>query len=254
MLKITVLGCGASGGVPLLKYGWGACDPNNPKNLRTRSSIVIESRQTRLLVDMGPDVRQQLLRHNIDKIDGVFFSHGHYDHSAGINELRPVYFGTNQSLQIYGKDHVIKNLERMFFYLFEESNNDLYKPYVEAHIVGDEFSIGDISGICFEQNHGYGKSTGLRIADFAYTTDVVDFEDSFEKLRGIDTWIVGCLSKEKKPTHANLDTVLEWVEKINPKRTYLTHMNIDLDYDSLLKELPPNVWPAYDGLHIEVDS
>lgn len=254
MLKVTVLGCGASGGVPLLKHGWGVCDPNNPKNIRTRSSIIVETKKTRLLVDMGPDIRQQLLKYGTSKIDGVFFSHEHYDHSAGINELRPVYFGTSQSLQIYGKDYVIKNLKKMFFYLFEGANNDLYKPYIEAHVIENKLDIGDISGFCFEQNHGYGKSTGLRIGDFAYTTDVVDFGDSFEILRGVDTWIVGCLSKEQKPTHANLDAVLKWIEQINPKQAYLTHMSVDLDYDSLLKELPSNVHPAYDGLEIVLKS
>ncbi len=253
MLKVTILGCGASGGVPLLKYGWGQCDPNNPKNRRTRSSIMIETEKTKLLVDMSPDLRQQLLRFGSSQIDGVFVTHEHYDHTNGINELRPVYFGTGKSLQIYAKDYVMRSVKKMFYYLFEDSGRDLYKPYVEANVVEDEFVVGDISGICFEQNHGYLKSTGLRIGDFAYTTDVVSFEkDTFEKLRGLDTWIVGCLSRDKKPTHANLDTVLQWVRELKPRQTYLTHMSVDLDYDSLRADLPQNVFPAYDGLQIGV--
>lgn len=253
MLKVTVLGCGASGGVPLLKYGWGQCDPNNPKNRRTRSSIMIETEKTKLMVDMSPDLRQQLLHFGSSQIDGVFVTHEHYDHTNGINELRPVYFGTGKSLQIYAKDHVMRSVKKMFYYLFEDSGRDLYKPYVEANVVEDEFVVGDISGICFEQNHGYLKSTGLRIGDFAYTTDVVSFEkDTFEKLRGLDTWIVGCLSRDKKPTHANLDTVLQWVRELKPRQTYLTHMSVDLDYDSLRADLPQNVFPAYDGLQISV--
>lgn len=251
MLKVTVLGCGASGGVPLLKYGWGQCNPNNPKNRRTRSSIMIETEKTKLLVDMSPDLRQQLLRFGSSQIDGVFVTHEHYDHTNGINELRPVYFGTGKSLQIYAKDYVMRSMKKMFYYLFEDSGRDLYKPYVEANVVEDEFVVGDISGICFEQNHGYLKSTGLRIGDFAYTTDVVSFEkETFEKLRGLDTWIVGCLSRDKKPTHANLDTVLQWVHELKPRQTYLTHMSVDLDYDSLRADLPQNVFPAYDGLQI----
>lgn len=252
MLKITILGCGASGGSPLLGHGWGACNPDNPKNVRTRSSIMVETEKTRLLVDTGPDIRQQLLKYGTSKINGAFFTHEHYDHSAGINELRPVYFGTGRSFQIYGKNYVINNLQKAYFYLFDDCPNDLYKPYIEPHIIEDEFCLGDIAGICFDQNHGYGKSTGLRIGDFAYTTDVVDFGDSFEKLIGIHTWIVGCLSREQKPTHANLEKVLNWVDKIKPKKTYLTHMSIDLDYDSLLESLPQNVYPAYDGLEIEM--
>ncbi len=251
MLKVTVLGCGASGGVPLLKYGWGQCNPNNPKNRRTRSSIMIETEKTKLLVDMSPDLRQQLLRFGSSQIDGVFVTHEHYDHTNGINELRPVYFGTGKSLQIYAKDYVMRSMKKMFYYLFEDSGRDLYKPYVEANVVEDEFVVGDISGICFEQDHGYSKSTGLRIGDFSYTTDVVSFEkDTFEKLRGLDTWIVGCLSRDKKPTHANLDTVLQWVHELKPRQTYLTHMSVDLDYDSLRADLPQNVFPAYDGLQI----
>ena len=253
MLKVTVLGCGASGGVPLLKYGWGKCNPNNPKNRRTRSSIMIETEKTKLLVDMSPDLRQQLLSFGSSQIDGVFVTHEHYDHTNGINELRPVYFGTGKSLQIYAKDYVMRSVKKMFYYLFEDSGRDLYKPYVEANIVEDEVVVGDISGICFEQNHGYLKSTGLRIGNFAYTTDVVSFEkDTFEKLRGLDTWIVGCLSRDKKPTHANLDTVLQWVYELKPRQTYLTHMSVDLDYDSLLADLPQNIFPAYDGLQITI--
>lgn len=253
MLKVTVLGCGASGGVPLLKYGWGQCNPNNPKNRRTRSSIMIETEKTKLLIDMSPDLRQQLLRFGSSQIDGVFVTHEHYDHTNGINELRPVYFGTGKSLQIYAKDYVMRSVKKMFYYLFEDSGRDLYKPYVEANVVEDEFVVGDISGICFEQNHGYLKSTGLRIGDFAYTTDVVSFEkDTFETLRGLDTWIVGCLSRDKKPTHANLDTVLQWVRELKPRQTYLTHMSVDLDYDLLRADLPQNVFPAYDDLQIIV--
>ena len=253
MLKVTILGCGASGGVPLLKYGWGQCDPNNPKNRRTRSSIMIETEKTKLLVDMSPDLRQQLLRFGSSQVDGVFVTHEHYDHTNGINELRPVYFGTGKSLQIYAKDYVMRKKKKMFYYVFEDSGRDLYKPYVEANVVEDEFVIGDISGICFEQNHGYLKSTGLRIGDFAYTTDVVSFEkDTFEKLRGLDTWIVGCLSRDKKPTHANLDTVLQWVCELKPRQTYLTHMSVDLDHDSLRANLPQNIFPAYDGLQVTI--
>ena len=253
MLKVTILGCGASGGVPLLKYGWGQCNASNKKNRRTRSSIIIETEKTKLLIDMSPDLRQQLLNFGSSQIDGVFITHEHYDHTNGINELRPVYFGMEKSLQIYAKDYVMHSLKKMFYYLFEDSGQDLYKPYVKANIVDDKFTIGDISGICFEQDHGYLKSTGLRIGNFAYTTDVVSFEKStFEKLQGLDTWIVGCLSRDTKPTHANLDTVLHWIRELKPRQTYLTHMSIDLDYDSLCADLPRNVFPAYDGLQIIV--
>lgn len=253
MLKITVLGCGSSGGSPLLKHGWGACNPTNPKNIRTRSSIIVESEKTRLLVDMSPDLRQQLLNFGSYEIDGVFITHSHYDHVSGINELRPVYFGTNKSLQLYAQKYVMDDLRKAFYYLFEDLKKDIYKPYIAPNVVENEFTIGDLCMNCFEQDHGYSKTTGVRIENFAYTTDVVSFSKaSFEKLYGLDTWIVGCLSRDVKPTHANLDTVLKWIDELKPRQTYLTHMSIDMDYDTMLHDLPTNVRPAYDGLEVVV--
>lgn len=254
-MKITILGCGASVGVPSLKFGWGECDSSNPKNLRSRSSIIIEHLNTSLLIDMSPDLRQQLLDFRSYKIDGVILTHEHYDHVIGINELRPVFFGQEKLLEIYATENVIKNIKKMFYYLFEKTDYLIYKPYISTNIITDSFAIGDISGICFEQDHGYSVTTGIRIGNFAYTTDVAGFsESSFEKLYGLDVWIVGCLSKEKKPTHANLDTVLKWTKELKPKMTYLTHMSALMDYDALMKELPKNVKPAYDGLEIIINE
>jgi phosphoribosyl 1,2-cyclic phosphate phosphodiesterase len=251
MLKITVLGCGSSTGVPSLKYGWGMCDGKNEKNRRTRSSIMLETEKTSLLVDMSPDLRQQLLNLGSSRVDGVILTHEHYDHVNGINELRPIFFETGETAKIYSSHEVIEKIRHMFHYLFQETDHRIYKPYISTGKIGDTFSVGDISGICFEQSHGYSKTIGIRVGNFAYSTDVVEFcPESFEKLRGLDVWIVGCLSREKKPTHANLETVLKWVEELKPKMTFLTHMNISMDYDALLQELPPNVRPAYDGMQI----
>lgn len=250
-MKITILGCGSSVGVPSLKFGWGECDSDNPKNRRFRSSIIIEHMDTSLLIDMSPDLRQQLLNYDSYKIDGVLLTHEHYDHVIGINELRPVFFNQDKLLEIYAAENVIKNIRKMFYYLFEKTDYLIHKPYISTNVITDSFAIGDISGICFEQNHGYSTSTGIRICNFAYTTDVMKFcESSFEKLYGLDVWIVGCVSREKTATHAHLDTVLQWVKELKPKMTFLTHMSTLMDYDSLIKELPENVRPAHDGLQI----
>ncbi|MDR0632211.1 MAG: MBL fold metallo-hydrolase [Holosporaceae bacterium] len=253
-MKITILGCGSSSGVPALKYGWGSCDPNNPKNRRLRSSIIIEKGNNSLLVDTSPDLRQQLLDHGNDKIDAVIFTHAHYDHIGGINELRPIFHGQEEPLHIYAKQFDLSLIKRGFFYLFEENDYRVYKSYMEAHIIEEKFTIGDISGICFEQDHGFSKSLGIRIDNFAYSTDVVSLnDDNFEKLKGIDTWVVDCQSmKNAKPTHAHLDLTLKWVKKVAPRRAFLTHMGTTMDYDTLLQILPKNVEPAYDKMIIEV--
>ena len=250
-MKITVLGCGSSVGVPCLCYGWGDCDPENPKNARTRPSLIIEKGNTSLLIDMSPDLRQQLLRYKDKKTDAVIFTHEHYDHTNGINELRPIFLGSDEVLPVYAEESIIQNIRKMFFYLFRETDNPIYKNYISLNVIKDEFCIGDISGFYFEQNHGFSKSMGIRIGNFAYTTDVVSFpKSSFAKLKNLDIWIVGCLSREKKTTHANVDLVLEWAKELNPKTVYLTHMDASMDYESLLKELPKNVRPAYDGLEL----
>jgi len=251
-MKITVLGCGSSSGVPALKYGWGDCNENNPKNRRSRSSIVIEDGNTVLLIDMSPDLRQQLLDYGSTKIDAVILTHAHYDHMSGINELRPIFFGQKKLLPIYATEHDLSVIKKAFFYLLEENDQEIYKPYIELFSIKEKFQIGGISGICFEQDHGFSKSLGIRIGNFAYCTDVVSFsDDNFEKLKGIDIWIVDCLSMKKvKPTHANLKMVLEWVKTINPKHTFLTHMGGTMDYDNLIKILPKNIKPAYDGMVI----
>ncbi|MDR0678619.1 MAG: MBL fold metallo-hydrolase [Holosporaceae bacterium] len=252
MIKVTILGCGASTGVPSLNGGWGDCDGDNPKNKRSRSSIILEKDGMSLLIDMSPDLRQQLLDYGSSKVDAVILTHSHYDHVNGINELRSVFFEQNRLLPIYVSKNDMDSIKKSFFYLFEKKDPEIYKPYIELHPIENVFTIGNISGICFEQNHGFSKSLGIRISDFAYSTDVVSLSDeNFEALSGVDTWVVDCLSmKNIRLTHAHLDLVLEWVKKINPRQTFLTHMDTTMDYDILLKLLPKNIKPAYDQMTI----
>jgi phosphoribosyl 1,2-cyclic phosphate phosphodiesterase len=202
---------------------------------------------------MSPDLRQQLLRYGSHKIDGVFVTHMHFDHVNGINELRPLFFENDSSLQIYGREEVMKDLRKSFSYLCEPhtSADPIYKPYISTNVVEDEFIIGDMVGICFDQDHGCSKSTGIRIGNFAYSTDVMHLGDyAISRLQDLDVWIVGCISREWRPSHANLDQVLEWVNILKPKMTFLTHMSISMDYETLLMELPANVQPAYDQMEI----
>lgn len=253
-MKITVLGCGSSLGVPALRYGWGNCDKNNPKNYRTRSSIIIEHGKTTLLVDASPDLRQQLLAYGSEKIDAVFFTHIHFDHVNGLNELRPIYLGKKRRLDLYSSQETLDAIKQLFPYLFNDDNSpDIYRSYMRLNPIQNEFVIGDISGVCFEQNHGFSTSLGLRIGNFAYSPDIAKMsEENFMQLAGIDTWIVDCLSLDtNRPTHANLNTVLQWIDRLKPRRTYLTHMDASMDYDTLIEILPPHIQPAYDQLVIK---
>jgi phosphoribosyl 1,2-cyclic phosphate phosphodiesterase len=242
-------------GVPALRYGWGYCDKKNFKNRRTRSSIIIESENTSLLIDMSPDLRQQILDYGKEKIDAVIITHVHFDHTFGINELRPLFSGENRKLSIYARKNTLDEINQVFSYFFQETKYDIYKPHISTHILEDNFRIGDISGICFEQDHGFSKSTGIRIGNFAYCTDVVSMNhEIFKKLKNLDVWIVECTSLESAtPTHAHLDLTLQWINKVKPRRAFLTHMGATMDYDSLLKILPENVRPAHDQMSIALE-
>lgn len=253
-MLVTVLGCGSSLGVPALKYGWGNCDPKNPKNRRTRSSIKIDTDTASLLVDMSPDLLWQMQRCGNQRVDAAFITHTHYDHINGINELRPIFFGKKKKLPIYSSLENLVQIKRMFYYLFDNSEVSIYKPYLELHEVQTEFSVGDIHAKCFELDHGFSRSLGIRIGDFAYTTDINKLtEDNVRQLRGIDTWIVDCISFDRKSlTHADLSTALKWTDIIKPRRTFFTHMDTSMDYGTLCRILPANIAPAYDQMVIEV--
>jgi len=253
-MKITVLGCGSSLGVPALKYGWGQCDPKNEKNRRTRSSIKIDTDTTSLLVDTSPDLLWQLQKCENRRVDAVFYTHAHYDHTSGINELRPMFLGQNKKLQIYSTEENINQIKKMFFYLFENSDVEIYKSYMELHSIKSNFFVGDINVRCFEQNHGFSTSLGLRIGNFAYTTDIhILTENVIAELTGVDTWILDCTSFERESlTHINLPTALKWIDIIKPRRAFFTHMDSTMDYDTLRKLLPTNITPAYDQMQIEM--
>lgn len=253
-MHITILGCGSSLGVPALRYGWGQCNPDNPKNRRTRSSIKIDTDTTSLLIDMSPDLLWQIQKCKNQNVDAVFFTHTHYDHVNGINELRPIFLGEKRKLPIYSSSENLAQIKRMFYYLFEDTSISIYKSYLELHEVQSEFSVGDIHATCFELRHGYSTSLGIRIGNFAYTTDVNELNgENFRQLQNLDTWIVDCISFDRESlTHANLQTALKWIDIVKPRRAFFTHMDSSMDYDTLLSLLPANIAPAYDQMEIEV--
>jgi phosphoribosyl 1,2-cyclic phosphate phosphodiesterase len=254
-VKIRILGCGTSFGVPRIGNDWGECDPEEPRNRRTRSSILIESGGRRLLVDCGPDLRQQLLAANTDRIDGVIVTHDHADHCHGIDELRALTQAAGQPLPLYARANVLERLQARFGYIFNSSS--FYKAVAEPVPVEDGMQFGDASLRFVDQPHGKISSLGIRADEgsrsLVYAIDFNEMTADMRKLyEGGQIWIADCLSRRPHPTHAHLDAVTKWAEELRVAQVYLSHLNNSMDYRTLLDELPAHVAPAYDGLEIEV--
>ena len=198
-MKVTILGCGASGGVPRLGNQWGQCDPDNPRNRRNRSSIYVENGATGVLVDSGPDLRMQSLAAGIERPDGVLYTHDHADHVHGIDELRVVARDTGAPVDIYASQATIDSLGRRFPYAFGQQS-EWYRPFVKSHTVNGPFAVGEVPVQPFEQVHGQAPSLGFRFGPIAYSTDLVELpEASFAALEGVDTWIVAALARFEHP-------------------------------------------------------
>ncbi|MBY0264724.1 MAG: MBL fold metallo-hydrolase [Holosporales bacterium] len=257
MMRIRVLGCGDSGGIPRLGNDWGRCDPKNPKNNRTRMSVAIESEGERWLIDTSPDLKHQLLRESIDQVDGLFFTHSHADHVLGLDELRVLYFLHKKSLPVYGDPQTLRVLRSMFGYLFQEGALEgpaIYPQFLMPHEVTSPFQWQGMPIIPFSQNHGYSQSLGYRFPAWAYSTDVVTLDDTaFSVLQGLKVWFVDCIGYDPKPSHSHLDQTLDWIDRLKPERAILIHMSKFLDYEELSSKLPPRVEPAYDGMVVEID-
>ena len=258
-LKCTILGCGSSGGVPRIGGNWGACDPNEPRNRRSRCSILVERGATAVLVDTSPDMREQLLGTAIEWIDGVLFTHDHADQSHGFDDLRAIAINRMRRVDVYLDHDTDKTLRSRFGYCFETPPGSSYPPIVNGHslaalepvtIQGDG---GEITALPFLQYHGDVNSLGFRFANLAYSSDLVGLPDeSFAALEGLDVWIVDALRYNPHPSHAHLDLTLEWVARLKPKRTILTNLHVDMDYQTLVRDLPDGVEPAYDGMIVEI--
>lgn len=253
-LKVTVLGCGGSGGVPYTGNFWGDCDPTNPKNRRTRPSILLQKGETSLLIDTGPELREQLNRVTEwnGHLDAVFYTHFHADHVAGIDDLRAIRYRMDKEIDIYSDSNTLDILQDRFEYVFK-GGGEHYKALLNPHLIEKSSKIGDIDFQCFNQPHGDIETLGFRFGDFAYTTDIADLTDEvFEALKGVKTWICGAVGRAHHKLHADPETVCQWAERIQPERVYLTHMNAFIDYDRLCKDLPEHIRPAYDGLELYI--
>ncbi len=255
-LTLKILGCGASGGVPAIGNYWGECDPSEPKNNRTRSSIAVMSDDSCVVVDTGPDFRQQLNRENIQSIDAVLYTHAHGDHVAGMDELRSFQRRYKRQVPVYGHVDTILELQDRYAYMFKDLAGGLYPSVMDPYIFRDDeyckpFDVAGIPFIPFKQDHHTCVSLGFRFGDIAYCTDMVDLEQqSIEAIKGVKTWIVDGAGKYSltSPVHAPIPKIIEMNKEIQAEEVYLTHLSLIMDYQTLRDELPKGYYPCYDGL------
>jgi phosphoribosyl 1,2-cyclic phosphate phosphodiesterase len=263
-LSITILGCGSSGGVPRVGQGWGACNPNNPRNRRRRCSIFLERSneaggKTQVLVDMSPDLRAQLLDIGVSHLDAVLMTHEHADHTHGIDDVRPLVIMAHQRIDCYMNETTSAIVRPTFGYIFETPPGSQYPPLLIEHRIeaGKLCSVtgkgGTIEALPFRLEHGEIDALGFRFGDIAYTPDLNAIPaESVGFLENLDLWIVDALRYTPHPSHFSLPETLDWIAKLKPKRAILTNLHTDLDFERLKSELPPNVEPAYDGMRISV--
>ena len=270
--RFIILGCGSSGGVPRLADtpggNWGDCDPNEPRNRRTRCSILIEQEGadgglTRVLIDASPDMRQQLLRHGVGTLDAVVFTHSHADHCHGLDDLRIVVFNMAAlnkpvRLPVWADPYTRTALEARFDYAFVQITGSSYPPILDMHTIDGDVTINGAGGAItlspFQVSHGAIDALGFRIGDVAYLPDVADMgPECWAKLQGLDTWILDALRRTPHPTHIHLERSLEWIARAAPRRGIITNMHTDMDYRTLLAELPEGVDVAYDGMTLSYE-
>lgn len=262
-LRFTILGCGSSPGVPRIGNDWGGCDPANAKNRRRRASILVErigpEGVTTVVVDTGPDLREQMIDAKVEFAEGVLYSHGHADHIHGIDDLRGFAINRRQRVQIYADELTSKRLHAGFGYCFKTPEGGFYPPILQDNriVAGERFFVegpgGPIDIMPYRQEHGDISSLGFRFGNVAYSSDISGIPaETYPLLEGLDTWIVDALQYREHPSHFSLDQALHWIGKLKPKRAILTHMHTPLDYDTVADITPDHVVPAHDGLQFEV--
>ena len=262
-LEFTILGCGSSGGVPRADGDWGACDPANPKNRRRRCSLLVRrtgetpETSTTLIVDTSPDLVSQTSDAGAKRLDAVLLTHDHADQIHGIDDIRAFFIRQRARIPCHTDEATAVSARRRFGYIFEGEGG--YPGIADLRPIPPHGETWDVAGpsgvipvVTFDQDHGGVRSVGYRFGDVAYSSDVVNLDEAaFAALADLDVWIVDALRWTPHPTHAHVERTLAWVERLKPRRTILTNMHIDLDYEDLKSMLPANVEPAFDGLRFE---
>lgn len=276
-LKFTILGCGSSPGVPRIHGDWGNCDPKNPKNRRLRASLLVQrfgpNGVTNVVIDTGPDFRQQMLSAEVKHIEGILYTHPHADHTHGIDDLRGYVMVQKHKMRVYSDAATFEKLYTSFGYCFETPKGSMYPPILKHQEIkaGEVITIkgegGPISALPIKQIHGGLHSLGFRFSNFesdtpkpeslqgglTYSSDVSDFDKTAESyLQNLDTWIVDALMYRQHESHFSLKESLEWIKRVGTKQAILTHMHIPLDYNTVANETPNSVAPAYDGMQITI--
>lgn len=264
LLRLTILGCGSSPGVPRITGDWGACDPSNPKNRRMRAAALVErispsGAKTTVVIDTGPDFRSQMLMAAVNRIDAVVYTHPHADHIHGIDDLRGYVLEQRHRIDIHADNFTMARLRDAFGYCFQTPLGSSYPPILTPHLIDhDKPVVIDGAGgmLILEpllQVHGDIMSLGFRIGSLAYCPDVSDFPAAtVEKMQGLDMLVVDALQHKTHPSHLSLRQAIEWIDRLKPKKAVLTHMHVPLDYAAVMAQTPSHVEPAYDGMAIEL--
>ncbi|RDE08626.1 MBL fold metallo-hydrolase [Pelagibacterium lacus] len=262
-ITARILGCGSSGGVPRIGNDWGACDPHNPKNRRLRCSLLLTGWRddqpgvTRVLIDAGPDLREQMLTAEVPEVDGVLYTHEHADHTHGIDDLRVLALNARRRVDVYMSISTEGRLRDAFAYCFTAPEGSPYPPILNANSIagGELVTIAGAGGAIrimpFEQQHGSITSLGFRIGKFAYSCDLSGIPAASESvLHDLDLWVLDALRYKSHPSHLNLEEALDLIARYAPRRAVLTNLHVDMDYETLRTEIPEHVVPAFDGMEI----
>ena len=252
-MKLTILGCGTSFGVPMIGCTCPVCASDDPRNKRTRASILVTAGDKNILVDTATDLRAQSIANGIDHIDAVLYTHPHAEHIHGIDELRRFNWIQGSSIPCYGSPETLGRIRQVFSYIFLTPGKPGWQPNLTTHEVEEPFELFGMGITPIELMHGDLPIFGYRFGNCAYITDFSELpDDSEEMLQGLDTLIIEALRFEPHLSHINLDQALEIIDRLKPGRAVLTHMAHQFEYKELTARLPKGVEPGYDGLVIEV--
>lgn len=258
-MRVTILGCGTSGGVPRVggRHGggeWGKANPDDPRNRRRRGSILVQDRGKTILVDTSPDLRDQLLDAKVERLDAVLWTHEHADQVHGIDDVRP-YMLRQGPIEAWSDERTYQILLRRFRYCFEAEDGGFYNPIYRHHVIDGPFTAAGLPVRPWVQDHGIATSLGFRFGPVAYANDCVTLDEkAFAAMAGVEVMIVDAMRFHPHPTHAHLERALEWIDRVGPARAFLTNLHVDMDYAEVERLTPAHVHPCHDGLVIEIDG